>query len=115
MILHLVTIVLGSHLLFAAADGIPQFDVEPSCRAMENTDIKSGRTVAMCKSDEQDARNQLGSQWAEFPQSDQRRCTELTRIGGTPSYVELLVCLEMAREVKNLHNDEKNSTTGQGR
>lgn len=112
---HIAAIVVASNLVLAAADNVPQFNVEPSCRATETADVGNGRTLEMCKNDEMDARGQLGKQWTQFAAADKAHCTQLTHIGGAPSYVELLVCLEMARDAKNLRDKDGNSTTGQAR
>jgi hypothetical protein len=71
-----------------------------------------------CLKDEQAARDRIGEQWTQFAQSDKTNCARLATMGGDPSYVELLTCLEMARDVKNLPDHQessgKNSISGQG-
>ena len=42
--------------------------------------------------------------WAEFAGSDKRTCIASTVIGGFASYVELLVCLQIARDVHDDNN-----------
>jgi hypothetical protein len=39
----------------------------------------------------------------QFVGADKRSCMETTQIGGFASYVELLTCLEMARDVGSEH------------
>lgn len=95
----------------ADADQVPVFNVEPSCRAVKDSQIGgAGRTIEACRREEDQARRALTDQWSQFPKADTQRCTSLARLGGIPSYVELLTCLEMAREVRGLRN--KNAATG---
>ena len=37
--------------------------------------------------------------------ADQQRCVRLTTLGGSPSYVEVLTCLEMARDSSTIPNE----------
>ncbi|TNC10491.1 hypothetical protein FF100_22775 [Methylobacterium terricola] len=49
-----------------------------------------------CISDEHAARRSLRRRWATFPASDRQECRQESDIGGTPSYVALLTCLQLA-------------------
>lgn len=104
MLLPFSMIVLGSQLVITVADNVPKFDIERGCRldnsAAQSVDIT--QPVAKCVSDEQQARQQLQSQWSQFRASDKASCTADTRSDGTPSYVELLTCLEMASDAGKL-------------
>jgi hypothetical protein len=103
----IATVVLGSLVTVAAAEGVPNLNVEPSCRAAADSaamgTVAGGnvRDLASCMRDETEARDQLAKEWSEFLPSERDRCTSETKTGGSPSYVELLVCLEMIRDVKN--------------
>ena len=46
------------------------------------------------------AREELQPFWIQFTAADKNSCVAETSMSGTPSYVELLICLEMARNVK---------------
>jgi hypothetical protein len=87
--------------------GPPSLNVKPSCEAaadrtaMEQMPGTNVRDVASCMRDENEARDQLAKEWAQFSRADQQNCTSITTTGGIPSYVELLVCLEMNRDAKN--------------
>jgi hypothetical protein len=48
------------------------------------------------------SRATLEKEWSQFTPLDQADCTRLMTSGGSPSYVELLTCLEMAKQVKEL-------------
>jgi hypothetical protein len=45
--------------------------------------------------DENKARKQLASRWSKFSASSKAQCIPQESIGGTPSYVSLLSCLQM--------------------
>ena len=88
----------------AAAGPIPVFDTGPTC-ADAATEISVTRTVELCKQSEQQARDTLASQWADFPTADKNDCVATTKIGGFPSYVQVLTCLELARDARSLKLD----------
>lgn len=102
MLISVPVIILGSHLVVMVADSVPRFDIARGCR-LDNA-ASSGLTeeqpVKKCVSDEQRALQQLQAQWSQFAESDRASCTSATDSDGTPSYVELLTCLEEAREVR---------------
>jgi hypothetical protein len=53
--------------------------------------------VEGCFDDEKTAREQLVKEWRQFSGSDKTSCTDQTEYYH-PSYVELLSCLEIARD-----------------
>jgi len=53
-----------------------------------------------CIENESAAREELQLLWIQSTTADKNSCVGETSMGGTPSYVELLTCLEMARDVK---------------
>jgi hypothetical protein len=56
-----------------------------------------------CQEGEQKAREQLVEHWDEFTSADRNRCSIMvSSIAGSGSYVELLTCLESAREARKL-------------
>ena len=81
-------------LTVAASDVVPTFNVEPSCRG-GLSDSKDSERLQRCLAEEAAARAQLQAGWANFPAGDRTNCVAAARIS-TPSYVELLTCLEMA-------------------
>jgi hypothetical protein len=64
-------------------------------------------TLRQCLADERGARSQLERQWAQFPPALRQRCLATTETGGNPSYVEVLVCLQMGQDAAQL--DEPSS------
>jgi hypothetical protein len=101
--------VLAAAVSLLAADRIPTFDVETHCRDI----AKRAAPLAdadICLRKERAARDRLARQWAGFAAADKAHCLELSRMA-EPTYTELLTCLELAREVRNLRERER-STTG---
>jgi len=58
-----------------------------------------------CVDSEQVVRAELAKQWSTFAPADKTSCVNESRMGGESSYTELLTCLEMARDVRNMHTD----------
>jgi hypothetical protein len=104
----LLGLLLGGHLVFAAADRVPEFDYMPSCRAGSES---NATTLGSCVQDEKEAREQLVKEWAQFPATDKVRCTDETE-EFAPSYVELLECLAMYRDVRTMPKDQNNAKAG---
>jgi hypothetical protein len=53
----------------------------------------------ICLDDERAARDDLMKEWGQFPAQDKAMCTDQSK-NYHPSYVELLPCLEIARDAK---------------
>ena len=98
----LLALALGPSLLLAAADAVPVYDVAPGCRAAVT--VMPGSFDA-CMKDEQAARTQLTASWNQFAAPARENCVQTEATGGTPSYVELLTCLQMARDARGLPKD----------
>jgi hypothetical protein len=105
----LFALAFASQLIVTVAEEVPAFDTSPGCRAA--VAVMPGSFEA-CMKDEQDARAQLAPQWETFIASDRATCTQNETTGGSPSYVELLTCLQMARDARALPADK---TEGLGR
>ncbi len=102
-LIHLTALLplLGSQIALAA-DPVPKFDAAPSCRSAGVVAVIGNRNTAACEKDEDDARATLEKEWRQFTRSDQARCARMVTVGGSPSYVELLTCLEMAKGANEL-------------
>jgi hypothetical protein len=98
----LLPVLLLSSQFVLAADPVPKFDTGPSCRSAGAAVVMATRDTAACERDEITARATLEKEWSQFTPSDQARCVRLVTLGGGPSYVELLTCLEMAKQVKEI-------------
>jgi hypothetical protein len=102
MLISVPVIILGSHLAITVADNVPKFDITRGCR-LDNTassGLAEEQPLRKCESDEQQALQQLQTQWSQFSESDKATCITTTNTDDTPSYVELLICLQEAKEVQ---------------
>jgi hypothetical protein len=97
----LPAVLLGSHLVLAA-EKVPELNIEPSCQAAAATAVMPGRDAKSCLQDEHNARDKLEKEWGEFNAAERSHCLQLSHTGGSPSYVELLTCLEMAQAARQL-------------
>jgi hypothetical protein len=97
MLLYLPIAVLATFSPVAVSDTVPNFDIVRECR------FEGGSTVEFdrCTRDEAEALEQLKANWAQFAGVDKSTCLSVATIAGFASYVELLTCLEMAREANN--------------
>lgn len=104
MIIPLMPLAFGAVTTVAAADRVPTLDTRPTCADAEQL-VSVTRTVERCQQSEQQARAALDSQWANFPSADRQTCVATTKIGGFPSYVQVLTCLELARDARTMKLD----------
>jgi hypothetical protein len=108
MIFALISILTAT----APAESIdlPKLNIEPVCRGI----AKQARTPAEkggpdltfddCLATEREIREQLVNKWSEFAPADKEHCVRETTMGGESSYTELITCLEMARDVRELYS-----------
>jgi hypothetical protein len=96
MPMPLSMIIVASQLTTMVADTMPRFDIVRSCRADSNSSAEMDR----CVDEEKQARDRLQPQWPAFDRADRLTCTAETSLDSAPSYVELLTCLETARDSK---------------
>ncbi len=82
----------------ARADGPPELDVSTSCRAAARGSVTVGGDKQACLNDERTAKDALAKDWGNFSPLTRTQCVGMNRTGGPPSYVELLVCLEIMRD-----------------
>jgi hypothetical protein len=84
-----------------AADAVPKFDIARNCKAEVAAGASGiGETVASCTADEEHSRDALVPLWSGLSQADKTACLRETTADGSPSYVELQTCLEMAVQSK---------------
>ena len=110
MLLHLPIAIMVTLSPLAVSDSVPQFDIVRECR------FEGGSTAAFdhCSQDEAAALSDLKTEWAKFRSVDQKTCMAATTIGGFASYVELLTCLEMARDAGSADNNSQDPGTKSG-
>ena len=100
ILVALAAVSLGAQPTIAVADDVPTFDVSRTCRAEAQALPDAARS---CMADEQRARETLVAQWSQFTSENKASCTQTsTDVAGIRSYVELLSCLQMARDARRL-------------
>jgi hypothetical protein len=95
--------------LSARSDDIPTLDVNPVCRgiAMQG-ELEAGlqqTSFQQCVQSEQSVREEVKKEWSTFSTADKTHCVALAKTGGESSYTELITCMEMARDVRKLHEN----------
>ena len=104
-------LILGVHLVMPVADSVPVLNVDQVCQGIAQQggvtfhDPQIGQEKKDCLDSEQAIRDELVQKWATFNATDKIACTNESRMGGDSSYTELLTCLEMARDVRNLRTE----------
>jgi len=110
MLISFPTLVLASQLIVTVADNVPNYNIEQKCKAVDVSafDPKASLNarIKRCADDEQAAKDQLQTQWAQFAPSNKKMCMGLTTKDSlNPSYVELLTCLQGQQPVRKLYKD----------
>jgi hypothetical protein len=93
-----VALILGVCTTIARAGSPPKMNVEPTCNAAAAYAIAVGRTKEACLADEHAAESTLAENWSTYSAVDKTQCTATVNMGGPPSYVELLSCIEALRD-----------------
>jgi hypothetical protein len=95
-----------------AADSVPKLNVEEVCEGIAKQggvtfhDPSIATEKKNCLDSEQAIRDELVKQWPNFVAADKRHCVNESVMGGQSSYTELLTCLEMARDVRAMRNEQ---------
>ncbi|WP_246649610.1 hypothetical protein [Bradyrhizobium canariense] len=96
---------LGGQMVIPVSDRIPELNVEATCKATAADDKSMGladaQTYADCMRDEMTAQKQVVAVWNANPGPVRDSCEGEATAGGSPSYVDLLVCMQMADWVKS--------------
>jgi len=93
----------------AQASDVPTLNVTPTCTPIGN-DKTFPIDTKQCLKTEQEVREELVKEWANFPVAERSLCTAMASMGGMASYVALITCLEMKRDVAKLQNDRDLNT-----
>jgi len=113
------TLLLGVTLLVSVVDSVPSLNVEQVCEGIAQQGGVSFRdpNIAVekknCVDSEHAIRDELTKQWSSFTSADKTACTNEATMGGDSSYTELLTCLEMARDVRTLHDEAQKPAASQ--
>src|SRR5258706_4416504 len=110
MLLHLPIVILATLSPIAVSDTLPKFDTVRECG------FEGGSTadIDRCSRDEATALGQLQQAWTKFAGADKKTRVDETTLGGFASYVELLTCLAMARDVASANNNPQDPRTKSG-
>ena len=109
---------IGVHLMMPVADSVPDLNVEQVCAGIAQQggvtfhDPAIAREKQNCLETEKQVHDELVRQWPNFAASDRTSCVNEARMGGESSYTELLTCLEMARDVRALHEEQQQDMPG---
>jgi hypothetical protein len=98
MSIQFPVILVGSLLVATAAlaDSVPSYDMARTCRLdhAAASGLAVSESMKSCVRDEKQAFGQLQKQWSKFAAAKRAGCVSQNTIGGTPSYVGLLTCLQ---------------------
>jgi len=111
-----IALALGASLLAtAAAQGasrgasVPSFNIPAACNSLaaipeaRMVDATQPDSTKHCQEAENEAREQLLKQWSQFSPADRDMCVGVSSAGSVdPVYTELMTCLEMARDSRQL-------------
>jgi hypothetical protein len=105
----------SAQLLLPVADSVPTLNVEQVCQGIAQQggssyhDNAIGKEKQDCMTSEAEVRQELVKRWPSFSPSDRAQCINESKTGGESSYTELLTCLEMARDVRELGKESNAS------
>ena len=107
MFVPIFALPLTAHLLVAVADGVPKIDVKPSCRGAVAAQVLSQSVDAMqnCLDTEKKAHDTLVTEWRKFAPAARAECVG-SIMTFSPTYTELLTCLEFSRDLKSINEPE---------
>jgi hypothetical protein len=98
----IAVVMLGLPAAAALADGPPKLDVTVSCSGAARGALSVGRDKESCLADESAAQDVLAKNWSKYSAADKTQCVGNVKTGGPPSYVELLSCLEVMKDAKEI-------------
>lgn len=93
----------------AAIAVFPKLNISTICEAAKRSTLISAEVSEKnCMDSENVARNALAKDWPKYAATDKARCVEMVHEGGTPSYVEVISCLEAMGGAKTLSDSGDN-------
>ena len=106
MRLALLTLaVIASHFMTSASLRVPDLNVEKLCKSRSAVDKMmrepETQSVADCVREQAEAKQELSKIWAQTDSSIRDRCEREAIALGTPGYLDLLNCLQMAEDIKS--------------
>jgi hypothetical protein len=108
--LPLIIVIAAGALVYsspARSDEYPVLNVAPVCHGIASqSDLESGLNTTdfdQCMKSEQTDREAMIKEWSTFSADDKRHCITETTMGNEASYTDLVTCMEMARDVRELN------------
>jgi len=108
LLVTISALILSAAFLTTAHAQVPTLNVNPTCQPFAGDSFKIDKD--RCLKAELATRDELAKQWADFPTADRSFCTQGATMGGMPSYVALITCLEMKRDAAKLPADQSLTT-----
>ena len=112
LLLSAVAILLVTSLGTARSDDVPDLNVEAVCRGIAQQPAgpgeKGGPDLAFrqCVSSEQATKQKLTGEWSTFIEPEKTSCVGEEKSSTLPSYTDLISCLEMARDARQLNRNK---------
>ena len=92
----------------ALAADVPKLAYETTCRSAQQRQGAELHTFDACMTDEQNARQELAAGlWDKAKPSTRQICHDSGSVGGSPSYIELLTCVQLYEGVVMRPADQK--------
>lgn len=104
-----VVIGLVPLMMAAAPQRVPNLNVRSTCHASGSL---QDQAEDACMKDELGARDELSKMWGRIPANIRTTCIDEVKIGGSPSYVELLTCAQMNEWSKAPPNTSPSDAAG---
>ncbi len=97
-LLAIFSLLIVSVAAHARTEKVPRLDVESSCRDAKIYGLTNPEeTYKNCMLDENEAKKQLEQHWSHYKPATRRDCLA-AGANPSPSYVELLTCIEMTEQ-----------------
>jgi hypothetical protein len=110
-----LTLLLAGLPASAAFADAPTLNVQATCRATPAVNLDQQATYDNCMRSENAARDRLNKTWAKMRVDWRSTCLKTTTLGGIPSYVELLTCVEMREAAANVQSGASSGSMTGGR
>lgn len=104
MMIHSLFAFVSGVSVMTIADKVPDYKYQQGCRAA--LEQMPGR-YEKCVESEEGARAKLMTEWSKFSVADRTTCIGASSAGGSPSYVELLVCLGIKADVRDIRSKDQ--------
>jgi hypothetical protein len=97
---------LAPQVTTAVADELPKLDVTTPCNTAAQFALLAGRDRDACVNDERTAETTLIENWSKYNTDDKSQCVGTVKTGGPSSYVELLSCIEVLQDAKQIREGD---------